>query len=86
MENIEQLRMRINEIDEKILGLLKKRARICKAIGSMKKKQGIPIHDVHRENDVFMHAKERAEDFGLNPLHLEAIFRQIVNMCSEVQN
>jgi len=85
MEEIKQLRERIDEIDEQILQSLSKRAEICKSIGSAKKKHSIPIQDLPRENDVYAHIKKKAADFGLDPAHLEAIYRQIVNMCSAVQ-
>ena len=86
MENIKQLRKRIDEVDEQILQSLIKRTQICKSIGLVKEKHGIPIQDFPRENDVYAHIKERAVELGLEPSHVEAIYRQIVNMCSAVQD
>jgi chorismate mutase len=85
VEDIKQLRKRINEVDEQILQSLSKRAEICRSIGSVKKKHGIPIQDLPRESDVYAHVKEKAADLGLDPAQVEAIYRQIVNMCSAVQ-
>jgi chorismate mutase len=85
MQDIKQWRKRIDEVDEQILQSLSKRAEICKSIGSAKKKHGIPIQDLPRENDVYAHIREIAADLGLDPAHVEAIYRQIVNMCSAVQ-
>ena len=85
MEDIKQLRKRINEVDEQILQSLSKRTEICKSIGLVKKKHGIPIQDLPRESDVYAHVKEKAADLGLDPAQVEAIYRQIVNMCSAVQ-
>ena len=85
MEDIKQLRKRIDEVDEQILSSLSKRTEICKSIGLMKKKHGIPIKDLPRENDVYTHIKEKAVDLGLDADVVEAIYRQIVNMCSSVQ-
>jgi chorismate mutase len=85
VEDIKQLRKRIDEVDEQILQSICKRAEICKSIGLVKKKQGIPIQDFPRENDVYAYIKIKAVELGLNPSYVEAIYRQIVNMCSAVQ-
>jgi chorismate mutase len=85
MQEINQLRKRIDEVDEQILQSLSERAEICRSIGSVKEKNGLPIQDFPRENDVYAHIREKAADLGLDPSHVEAIYRQIVNMCSAVQ-
>ncbi|MCJ7559776.1 chorismate mutase [Candidatus Bathyarchaeota archaeon] len=86
MDDVKQLRKRIDEVDEQILHSLSKRTELCKSIGLAKKKQGIPIKDLPRENDVYTHIKEKAADLGLDPAQVETIYRQIVNMCSAVQD
>jgi len=85
VEDIKQLRKRIDEVDEQILQSLSKRAEICRSIGLVKKKHEIPIQDLPRESDVYAYVKEKATDLGLDPAQVEAIYRQIVNMCSAVQ-
>ncbi len=86
MEDIKQLRKRIDEVDEQILQSLSKRTEICKSIGLVKKKHGISIQDLPRESDVYVHIKEKAADLGLDPAQVEAIYRQIVNMCISIQD
>jgi chorismate mutase len=85
VEDIKQLRKRIDKVDEQILQSLSKRTEICKSIGLVKKKHGIPIQDLPRESDVYAYVKEKAADLGLDPAQVESIYRQIVNMCSAVQ-
>jgi chorismate mutase len=85
VEDIKQLRKRIDEVDEQILQSLSKRTEICKSIGLVKKKHGISIQDFPRESDVYAHIKKKAADLGLDPAQVESIYRQIVNMCSAVQ-
>ncbi len=85
MDEIEQLRKKVDEIDEQIMIALCERAKICKSIGFIKKKQSKPVRDVSRENEVFKRVKEKAIKFQLNPLQLEAVYHEIVNMCSAVQ-
>jgi chorismate mutase len=86
MAEIKQLRKRIDEVDEQILRSLSKRTEICRSIGLVKEKHGFPIQDFPRESDVYAHIRERAAELGLDPSHVEAIYREIVNMCSAVQD
>lgn len=85
MGDINQFRKRIDDIDERILQFLSRRADVCKLIGSLKRKHKIPIKDIPRENDVYAHIRQQAAALGLNPIQVEAIYRQIVNMCMTVQ-
>ncbi|MBT0158765.1 chorismate mutase [Candidatus Bathyarchaeota archaeon A05DMB-2] len=85
MEDITRLRKRIDEVDEQILHSLSERVNICRSIGVVKKKHKIPIKDIPRENDVYMHIKEKAATLGLDPEQVEAIYNRIVKMCSSVQ-
>jgi chorismate mutase len=85
MEDIIQLRKRIDEVDEQILQFLSARTEICRSIGVLKRKQKIPIKDLPRENDVYRHIEKKAAGLGLDPVQVEAVYRQIVNMCSAVQ-
>ena len=85
MHDIQKLRKRIDEIDEQILRFLGERSEICRSIGLLKKENGMPITDAVRENEVYANIKGKAPDFGLDGDQVEAIYRQIVNMCSSVQ-
>jgi chorismate mutase len=86
MQEIAQLRKKIDEVDEQILQSLSERAEICRSIGLVKEKHGVPVQDYPRENDVYAHIREKAAELCLVPSHVEAIYRQIVNMCSVVQD
>ncbi len=85
MQDIQRLRKRIDRIDENILQLLGERSEICRSIGILKKEQGLPVIDTFRENEVFSNIKVKAADFGLDANQVEGIYRQIVNMCSSIQ-
>ena len=85
MGDISRLRKRIDELDELILDTLSERAETCRLIGELKKKQKIPIKDTPRENDVYAHIRKKATVLGLDPAQLEEVYRQIVNICSTVQ-
>ena len=85
MDEIPRLRKQVDAIDDQILVALCERVKVCKAIGSAKKKQGKPVRDVSRENEVYVRIKEKAVQLGLSSGKVEAVYREIVNMCSAVQ-
>ena len=85
MDNIETLREKIDAVDDQILKDLVVRMKICLAIGELKKQQGKPVHDISRETEVFKRVRERAEIFKLDPNKIERLYREIVNMCTSVQ-
>ena len=85
MAEIPKQRKKIDEIDDQILLALCERVKVCKAIGDAKKKQSMPIRDLSRESEVFKRIKEKAVQIGLNGGQVEAVYREIVNMCSAVQ-
>jgi len=84
-DDILQLRKKVDEIDEQILNALNERTKICRAIGLIKKKKGLKIRDTARENEVYARVKEKAVQLHLDPVQVEAVYREIVNMCSAVQ-
>jgi chorismate mutase len=85
MTEIPKLRKKVDEIDDRILAALCERVMVCREIGSVKKKQGKPVKDASRETEVFRQIKEKSAEFGLNPVQIERVYREIVNMCSAVQ-
>ena len=85
MDDIKKLRRRIDQVDEQILQFLSERVEVCRSIGSLKRKQKIPIKDIPRENDVYAYIRKKAATLGLDAVQVEAVYRQIVNMCMAVQ-
>ena len=85
MQEIKQLRKRIDEVDDQILQALSERVEICRYIGLVKDKNGMPIQDFPREDNVYTHIRKKAAELGLDSVHAEAVYRQIVSMCSAVQ-
>ena len=85
MDEIPKLRKQVDAIDDKIFTALCERVKVCKAIGDAKKKQGKPVRDISRENEVYVRIKEKAAQLGLNSNQVESVYHEIVNMCSAVQ-
>ena len=85
MDEVQQLRKKIDTIDDQILVGLCERVKLCKTIGAVKKQQGLAVRDSARENEVYKRIKEKSAQFGLDAGQVEAVYREIVNMCSAVQ-
>jgi chorismate mutase len=85
MAEIPKLRKKVDAIDDQILTALCERVNVCRAIGDAKRKQGKPIKDSSRENEVYKRIKEKSVEFELDPIQIERVYREIVNMCSAVQ-
>jgi chorismate mutase len=85
LDELELYRKEVDQVDELILKALTERVKICMAIGLVKKKRGLQVKDVSRENDVYKKVKEKSAKLGLDSQKVEALYREIVNMCSVVQ-
>jgi chorismate mutase len=85
MDELHQLRKKVDEVDDQILLALCERVKVCEAIGVAKKKRGLAVRDTSRENEVYKHIKEKSAQFRLDPVQIERVYREIVNMCSAVQ-
>jgi len=85
MERISSLRKRIDEIDEKILCLLKERVEVCENIGLIKREQGIPVRDRQRENEQFTRITGKASKLGLKPQEVKTVYKEIIAMSIRAQ-
>jgi len=85
LEDLQTLRKQVDIIDEQILKALSERVTICQKIGEYKKQHDIPVKDQAREEEVYSKVREEAIKFQLEPARIEALYREIVNMCSAIQ-
>jgi chorismate mutase len=85
LSEVEKHRSEIDNLDRKIVRLISERIKICRAIGAAKKAKGLPVRDAKREAEVFSQIREIAAKLDLDPAQIEAVYREIVNMCSAVQ-
>ncbi len=82
--SIDELRMKINQIDEDMLVLFKSRMAVSKAIGEAKQKQGLPIFDASREQHVLDRLHEKLDDETLWPYYKDFV-KQIMRLSKEIQ-
>ena len=77
---IEDLRNRIDEVDEKILKLLEKRIELAKKIGKVKKENGMEVYDPEREGKVLGRLTSKTK---LGKDFIRKTFTSIIEYCRE---
>ena len=85
-ENIDQLRAKIDIIDENILYALGSRMKISRQIGEYKKNNNIAILQTSRWDKVLAKVVEQAKDYGIPEKCIMDIFNSIHEASVEVQN
>jgi chorismate mutase/prephenate dehydratase len=80
---MESERRKLDEIDSKIMDLLKERLKIAKGIGEEKKKEGKPIRDRSREEDVKKKWIKLATERGIRAELIEEMAETVMRMALE---
>lgn len=84
MIELNLLRKKIDEIDDKLLILLKERLEVSKKIGEIKKKNNMPIYDPVREQEIIeMSIKDFSDD---EKIHAVRFLRTLMHISKEVQS
>ena len=81
---IENWRAEIDSIDNELLRLINRRARLAVRVGMIKQSSGLPLCDRDREREVLA----RAQRINLGPLSDQAIakiFRRIIYESRQIQ-
>ena len=81
---ISDWRIKIDELDRKLVGLLSQRAQAAHEIGKLKLKAGMPIYEPDRERTVFNNVR------SINPgplpdRDLQRIFERIMDIMRGIQ-
>lgn len=76
---IDEIRIRINQLDEQLLKIFNDRAALALEIGEIKKELDIPIYDPKREKLIF----ERVQQNNPGPLDNGAIVRLFERVIDE---
>ena len=83
MNDLDNYRKKIDDIDNKIIDLLNKRGEIVKLIGEIKKKKEIKIYQPNREEQIIERIKQKST--LLKPESIEAIWKEIMGACKVIQ-
>ena len=83
-KRILELRQQIDDLDEEIIQLLKKRMGISKGVGRLKEKLDIPVEDKNRENEIIDRLTQQAGQ-NLSEQQLIRIFTAVFKSSKQVQ-
>jgi len=83
MIELELMRKKIDEIDDKLLALFKERLEVSKKIGLLKKKYKMEIFDPQREQEIIDGCTQNiSED---EKVYVEKFLRNLMDISKEVQ-
>ena len=84
LTNIEELRGRIDVIDEQLVRLLNVRVACAVAVGRLKHEAGLPIYQPEREAQVLNSVRKTATELA-GPLNAEALVRIFERIIDEAR-
>ena len=83
-KRIKELRLQIDELDEEIIQLLKRRMKISKDVGRLKEELLIPIEDKKREEEIINRLTKKAGK-NLSEGQLIRIFTSVFKTSKQMQ-
>ena len=84
MIELELMRKKIDEIDDKLLALFKERLEVSKKIGLLKKKYKMEIFDPQREQEIIDNCTQNVNED--EKIYIEKFLRNLMDISKEVQN
>ncbi|MCF8093773.1 MAG: bifunctional chorismate mutase/prephenate dehydrogenase [Desulfobacteraceae bacterium] len=78
-EEIEALREKIDEVDERIVSLLARRQELVSRILEIKKKHHLPVYHPAREEDMISIRRSQGQTAGLDPDFVEELYRTVLH-------
>src|SRR3989338_9160605 len=79
MNRIAKFRKSIDEIDNRILGLLSDRQNAVKKIAAIKKELGLPVFDRKREDELLERISKKSNQLGIDSGNMLGIFNSILS-------
>ena len=84
MIELELMRKKIDEIDDKLLVLFKERLEVSKKIGLLKKKHNMKIFDPQREQEIIDSCTQNISEE--ERIYVEKFLRNLMDISKEVQS
>ena len=84
MIELELMRKKIDEIDDKLLALFKERLEVSKKIGLLKKKYKMEIFDPQREQEIIDGCTQNINED--EKIYIEKFLRNLMDISKEVQS
>lgn len=85
MTKIDQLRGKIDALDDQIVDFLGERFTLTGEVGELKKKEGEAVYQSGREDAILKRVVARGKTLGLDGLLLQALFLQIFAVSKRKQ-
>lgn len=82
---LDRLRDKIDEIDQRIVDLLAERKKIVNNVVTEKKIRNLPVYHPAREEDIISARRDQARRAGIDPDHVEELFRLVMRQSRLVQ-
>ncbi|HZN60461.1 MAG TPA: prephenate dehydratase domain-containing protein [Planctomycetota bacterium] len=79
MDDIERTRQEINAIDEQILRALSARRELITSIIERKRKEGLPLRDPRREEDMLARLIDQGRALGLDAHFVTRVFHEVID-------
>jgi len=76
--DLEQLRQRLNELDQQLVELIAERQHVVEKVGELKRTSGHATRDYAREKQVLDQARSRAAELGVAPDVAENVMRLLI--------
>jgi chorismate mutase len=86
LDKLQQLRSMIDEIDDELINVLKKRIQVIEQIGVHKKEHNITIFQLERWQEILRTRAQWAEKAGISRLHVEKICQLLHEESIRIQN
>ena len=83
--SLDEMRSKIEEIDERIVELIAERTDIAILIAEIKEKEGLPITDEDQEKKVMQRVSKNSELFGVDKEGVERIFQMLIELNKSKQ-
>jgi chorismate mutase len=78
--SVEDLRERIDGVDDRILDLVEERVELAKRIGKVKREEGLPIQDTQREGEIVGRLTGKT---NLRKDFVRRLYEHIIGYCRE---
>ena len=85
MEQLQIYRDEIDEIDQKIMELLKRRFELIRAVGQLKAEQDLEVIQTERAKQVIARAGERASKVGVDADLMRRFYTDLIDVAHVIE-
>lgn len=85
MDKLNSLRKLIDEIDNKLLDLIKSRMEIVVEIGNVKKDNNAEVVDEKREQEIYDRLVSKAKEKGVKPEVVKKVWKSLLEISYDIE-